>query len=478
MFRTIRLFLFLFFICLNLTAQIVSPVTRFHEQDSPYKPYFDNFLSGFMQTAPESSTNNGFLQMPYIGDPVLIYIGEKDSTQFMAYASGYEFLERRPDLGKYSVKFIRYGITADITAHPAYVEHCYTFPDTLADKGFLMDVDHAGGGAGNEDMDIVFVDRQTIRAYKRSLLPLSGTPEQYYVAHFSHPFKTWNVRREIVRSESGNREARCKVAFTFDLKKGEQLKVVSAVSLISTDKAFKQVDGLPSYAHVSDKRRPIPSSQRDNLIAENKPSSSKAGTAISSKSPIKSEKSTEKTFNSTTEGPKEIFEISTRDAELKTAFYAVIARLKEIRACREAKDAQAFLEAITPYYLSHARANLTNPLEADSLLKAETVNILTKDSKSLSLEQAAWYVFNALGFCPAENEMSYRIVRPLFNVATLNLPKNRRFILHTKGNTEQSIFVKSAKLFQEVITDKLLFTKEQMLRGGILEIRMSKQENS
>lgn len=45
--------------------------------------------------------------------------------------------------------------------------------------------------------------------------------------------------------------------------------------------------------------------------------------------------------------------------------------------------------------------------------------------------QAAWFIFNALGFVPDANNR-FRLVRPLFNVATLQLPRTRRLIIHTK----------------------------------------------
>ena len=69
-------------------AQSISPITRFHSTNSPYTQYNDQFLSGFLQTSSVLNSRNGFLQLPFVGDPLLVYVGEKDSTQFMAYASG------------------------------------------------------------------------------------------------------------------------------------------------------------------------------------------------------------------------------------------------------------------------------------------------------------------------------------------------------------------------------------------------------
>ena len=49
--------------------------------------------------------------MPFVGNPVWVYVGEKDSTQFMAYASGYEFAEGLPP-GKCRARLTRYDIRA------------------------------------------------------------------------------------------------------------------------------------------------------------------------------------------------------------------------------------------------------------------------------------------------------------------------------------------------------------------------------
>lgn len=100
----------------------------------------------------------------------------------MAYASNYT-LHQAPN-GTYNADFNRYHVMAELHNMPGYSVQRYTYPDTLADKGFLLDIDNADNGVQNEDMNVVFVDKNTIRAYKRSTQPQSNVPDLYYVAHF------------------------------------------------------------------------------------------------------------------------------------------------------------------------------------------------------------------------------------------------------------------------------------------------------
>ena len=82
-------------VSLSLSAQVEEaefrPIVRLHTADSPYAPYDDSLLSGFLQSGGRP-LQSGFLQIPFVGDPVWVYVGEKDSTQFMAYSSGYQVL--------------------------------------------------------------------------------------------------------------------------------------------------------------------------------------------------------------------------------------------------------------------------------------------------------------------------------------------------------------------------------------------------
>lgn len=463
-------------------AQHIAPTLRFHESDSPYWPYFDNRLSGFMQTTTNGTAANGFLQMPFIGDPSLVYIGEKDSTQFMAYASTFT-MEKEENANHFKADITRYGIHADIKQMPTHCVQEYTFPDTLASKGFLLDIDNASSGKGNEDMDVVFITKQTIRAYKRSTEPNYRTPDLYYVAHFSHPFHQWNVRREVVKLENGQKEKRCKAAFIFDLKKGEKLIVQSYVSSLSTNDALARLNTKEPKVNINDKRKyPVVPS---NALAQNITSPSVKGTDVTSRNA----RSVSSTRSMTSSRPSnsgnnsaynvstaDIIEYSTRDAELKAAFSIALAQLKRQAPKSSRNDALALIDFISPLYaktsetMRHASVEMT-----DSLIHLYAKRIFTGDKAQTSTEDTAWFLFNAMGFVPndASTSEGFRLVRPAFNVVTLHLPRGRRFILHCKRNSANNRYIESANFARQAPLDDLQFSQAALARGGILEVKMS-----
>ncbi|MBR6482465.1 MAG: glycoside hydrolase family 92 protein, partial [Bacteroidaceae bacterium] len=81
---------------------------------------------------------------------------------------------------------------------------------------------------------------------------------------------------------------------------------------------------------------------------------------------------------------------------------------------------------------------------------------------------------NAMGFyqvCPGRPV--YSIGRPLFAECTLRLPGGRTFTLRTKGNGRDAKYVKSATLNGRRLKH-LFFTHEELMRGGVLELKMGK----
>lgn len=474
---------------LNVLAQVLAPVTHFHSHNSQYTYYDNNFLSGFMQNGHQQAVSDGFLQLPFVGDPLLVYVGEKDSTQFMAYASGYTLEQLSPTT--YRANYTRYNVLAELQCMPAYCVQKYTYPDTLADKGFLLDIDNAASGAQNEDMEVVFVDKRTIRAYKRSEQKLAHVPELFYVAHFSHPFSKWNVRREVVRLENGQREQRCKAAFVFDLPKGEALTVTSAVSALSTDDAFAQLHISGNKRHFNDQRKSsTPQSETNNrLLAQNKvhtrnlPSRNKAtrpttmgqkGTKPTPQQPLPQQPQPISQRLTAAYSPAKWLEISTRNAELQAAFTAAIKQLQQqLPKAKMAPDALAFIDAITPLYLQCENKESNDIELTDSLLRHHAQSLFA--GQSMTNAQAAWFVLNALGFVPNQapsTAQAFRLVRPLFNVLTLHLPRTRRLILHTKNNTPRNLHMKQATLMHQPLGADFTFTREQLVKGGILEVKM------
>lgn len=471
------------FSLLNVSAQSLMPVTRFHEKDSKYTFYNNNFLSGFLQADNNERLTNGFLQMPFVGDPLLVYVGEKDSTQFMAYASGYTL--QQPNTNEYQVNYTRYGVEADLQAMPGYCVQHYTFPDTTIDKGFLLDIDNAGSGAQNEDMDVVFIDKRTIRAYKRSNQMGCGVPDLYYVAHFSHPFSKWNVRREVVRLENGQRELRCKAAFMFDLPKNEALTVTSAVSAVSTDAAYALLQMGGAKKHFSDQRKPQPKTDDNHLLAQNtlkaqpRTATTKATRATPTKStarqvaqpqptqPTQVQQPIVRQVAGNSFSPTKWLEIATRDAELQAAFTAALKQLQQHHTkAKLATDALAFIDAIAPSYPTTQRFDA---LQTDSLLRHHAQTLFM--GQTMTDEQATWFVFNAMGFVPTEAN-AYQLVRPLFNIVTLQLPRTRRLIIHTKNNTPRNCHMKQATLMHQPLAADYTFSREQLTKGGIMEVKM------
>lgn len=500
--KSFLLFIFLL-LPLPLLSQTLRPITRFHTTDSPYTTYANNFLSGFLQS-PSDQSLEGFLQIPFVGDPLLVYVGEKDSTQFMAYASGYQFasstnFSSTTEPQNYSVNYTRYHIKAEVENQPAYSIQRFTYPDTLAEKGFLIDLDHANSGAINEDMDIVFIDKRTVRAYKRSYDAQGGA--LYYVAHFSHPFNKWNIRREVVRLENGQREHRCKAALVFDaLKPGEQLTVTSAVSALSTDAAYAQLHLTGGNKHFSDQRKPRPKEDAPApLLAQNtpskqsstdgrtpnnnkvKPSNNAAQSATSSQSAAASSVSaTSQPIERIGKGsfsPLPWLEISTREAEMQAAFTALISQLRNnVPALKRATNAVEFIDALAALYVEPTVADDSVTIQSEgnasahSLLQRYAQSIFT--GNQLTTAQASWFVFQSLGLVPDARATQFNLVRPAFNVVTMQLPRTRRFILHAKNNTASHPLIQKASWQHQVLTEPYVLTREQFLRGGILELKM------
>lgn len=490
--KQIGCLLSLFILPSVLLAQVLTPITRFHEKDSQYTFYNNNLLSGFMQTAAHQSTHSGFLQTPFVGDPLLVYVGEKDSTQFMAYASNYT-LHQAPN-GTYNADFNRYHVMAELHNMPGYSVQRYTYPDTLADKGFLLDIDNADNGVQNEDMNVVFVDKNTIRAYKRSTQPQSNVPDLYYVAHFSHPFSKWNVRREVVRLANGQREHRCKAAFVFNIKAGESLTITSAVSALSTDVAYAQLPFTGGKRHFNDQRD---AQQQVNLLADNNLMAQHTTTSTST---AKNKRVGNRSTNHTkaqpaslakpttapttlpannhlvaTYSPTPWLELSTRNAELQAAFTAALKQLLQtLPKAKTPHNALAFVDAITPLYWQNDAHSACNAVQTDSLLHHYTQSLFT--GKTMTTAQSAWFVMNALGFVPCNDanaaSQMFQLKRPLFNVATLSLPRTRRLIIHTKNNTTANYNIKQATIMHHPLNDGLTFSREQLIKGGIIEIKM------
>lgn len=470
--------LLVFFVCsaLSAAAQCLFPVTRFHQAESRYAPYAGNFLSGFMQTPSPADTLGGVLQMPFVGDPLLVYVGEKDSTQYTAYATGYRFGARNEAQGSYRVHLSRYGIDASLHNRPAYCEQLYAFPDTVAEKGLLIDLDHCSTGNDDGGMDVVFMSKTAIRAYK-----LSGTDGRgkrlFYTARFSRPFSKWNIRRETVRLDDGRREQRCKVALMFDIERGGTLSVVSSVSDQSTDKALAALPpGGERFQHVNDNVSLPP--KRDKLLAQtaSAPTARKPATSAAKKSATAPGK--QPAAKKAPDLAPDFIEISTREADIKLLFTAAMQQLTADKTVGKAANAADFLQRIAPLYPQAAATadSSDTALATDSIMRQYARGMLSGTQSPMTSQKAAWIVFNAIGLAPCDGgeAASYKLIRPFLNVATLHVDGGRRFIVHTKNNSPRTPRIGQALLMRQPLPDGFRLTHSQIARGGILEIKMTR----
>ena len=177
--------------------------------------------------------------------------------------------------------------------------------------------------------------------------------------------------------------------------------------------------------------------------------------------------------------PVRYIEISTRDAQMQAAFAAALSQLMHNANCRKAANATELLNAIAPLYNCDATKTDDNAVLTDSLLRQYAQSLFTGQSGNLSDTQAAWFVFNAMGLVPHNDngQDGYKLVRPLFNVVTLHLPRGRRLILHTKNNNRQNLYIAQAKLMHQPLKNDQYLTHTQLLKGGVLEIKMARQAN-
>lgn len=497
--------LLLFALCgLGCKAQMVHPITRFHATDSPYTTYRNNFLSGFMQLAPQAAAKdslNGFLQVPILGRPVWVYVGEKDSTQFMAYASSYRDLKLTAD--SISVMLTRYGIQAKLEERGGVLVQHYAYPDTTAEKAFLLDVDHVLGGASNEDMDIKMVDRRNIRAYKRGYD--SQDPQLYYYAHFSHPYESYNIRRERVTLDNGQKESRVKAVFSFLLKDGEELTVTSAVSERNADEAYALVEGHRPAQSFKDQRKPRPQEERPALadnrtnhpqvatasVSAAREQSTSTRTANAASQPQRTSASQRQPRNSSVPSrvkssalPDHIV-VETREAPLRAAFYTALDRLLQLPSFRNVRTANEFLDKVQILAsASPLSSEENNPAQTDSILRQFAAGCMSGESMKddNNGHMAAAFILESMGLRPVSaqashaegNDKAYILQRPLFNVVTIYFPFDRRFILHTKSNSPANMKVLNASWNGTKLTIPATITHSTLLKGGVMTVKMGK----
>jgi len=96
-------------------------------------------------------------------------------------------------------------------------------------------------------------------------------------------------------------------------------------------------------------------------------------------------------------------------------------------------------------------------------------------------QMSAWYVLSATGFYPVSPvDGIYLIGSPLFDRATLKLDRHyypgRKFTVIARDNSEQNIYIQSAKLNGKPL-ERAWLRHTEIVAGGTLELQMGPTPN-
>ncbi len=92
-------------------------------------------------------------------------------------------------------------------------------------------------------------------------------------------------------------------------------------------------------------------------------------------------------------------------------------------------------------------------------------------------QMSAWYIFNALGFYPANPvNGAFVLGSPLFDKITFPVGDNKSFTIVTKNNSAKNIYIQSIKLNKKT-TNRSYITYQEIMAGGTLEVTMGPEPN-
>lgn len=92
-------------------------------------------------------------------------------------------------------------------------------------------------------------------------------------------------------------------------------------------------------------------------------------------------------------------------------------------------------------------------------------------------QMSAWYIFSSLGFYPVFTASGqYVLGSPLFDKASINLENGNIFTIEAINNSTENIYIQSVEFNGEKY-DFSFISHEDIMRGGILKIRMGNQPN-
>lgn len=87
-------------------------------------------------------------------------------------------------------------------------------------------------------------------------------------------------------------------------------------------------------------------------------------------------------------------------------------------------------------------------------------------------QMSSWYILSSLGFYPVNPAQSiYSFGAPMFDTATLNLENNKTFVIKTKNNSKDNIYIQSIELNGEKMNRNYI-THNEIMQGGTLIFTM------
>ncbi len=135
---------------------------------------------------------------------------------------------------------------------------------------------------------------------------------------------------------------------------------------------------------------------------------------------------------------------------------------------------------------SHHVAFLYNYVNQPSKTQELTQEILSKQYQNQPNghcgnedcgQMSSWYIFSSLGFYPVNPAQgAYLLTSPIFEEATIQLPKGKVFKIKTKNRSAQNTYISNVTLNGEPLK-QLFITHNNILAGGLLEFEMSDKPN-
>lgn len=237
------------------------PDTRIHGWDASSGYYYeDDSINGFAHTrlcGTGCADFGDFLVMPFTGEAVTSYCGEKEQNQHTPFASAFRHTEEQAEPGYYGVFLDRYGIRAEITSTCRTAIHRWTFPAAKS-AGMILDLDYCIQEQTTLEMEVE-VRGDTIRAYHRDKW-WQYDQRLYFEAVSSKPIVSARVVRDTVvigdnTTESagttplGKIQPRCKLIVNFGpTAEGEQIMLKASISSVDAEGAHKNlVTEMPSW---------------------------------------------------------------------------------------------------------------------------------------------------------------------------------------------------------------------------------------